>query len=172
MDKENYYTKDAYENNGRYQIHALNQEGLEAYLSKDSYNYHYLKTKYDPGFIKQIHDEVNQKFKSQNQTDKKIPEDEIVENDENKEVCEQKFNDNQNIKKEEKKVEKKNLKNKCNNNKAKQLKNNGKQCNNQKNQNNTLKKDIYHISSNNTPLTINTLKERGQLKDFQQPYHS
>ena len=45
MLNENHFTKDAYEDNGRFQIHPLSQEGFEAYLSKDSYNYHYLKSK-------------------------------------------------------------------------------------------------------------------------------
>ena len=63
MLNENYYTKNAYEDNGRFQIHQLNSEGLEAYLSKDSYNYHYLKSKYDPAFLKEIQDEYNSEKK-------------------------------------------------------------------------------------------------------------
>jgi len=67
MLNDNHFTKEAYENNGRFQIHPLSPEGLEAYLSKDSYNYHYLKSKYDPMLIKQIEQEVTEeKEKSQN----------------------------------------------------------------------------------------------------------
>ena len=60
MLQENHFTKDAYEDNGRFQIHPLNSEGLEAYLSKDSYNYHYLKSKYDPALLKQIEEELKE----------------------------------------------------------------------------------------------------------------
>ena len=70
MLNENHFTKDAYEDNGRFQIHPLSSEGLEAYLSKDSYNYHYLKSKYDPSLLKQIQDEINgekQKKQEENQ---------------------------------------------------------------------------------------------------------
>ena len=70
MLNENHFTKDAYEDNGRFQIHPLSQEGFEAYLSKDSYNYHYLKSKYDPALLKQIQDEINgekQKKQEKNQ---------------------------------------------------------------------------------------------------------
>ena len=57
MFNENHFTKEAYEDNGRFQIHPLSSEGLEAYLSKDSYNYHFLKSKYDPALLKQIQQE-------------------------------------------------------------------------------------------------------------------
>ena len=66
MLNEKHFTKEAYEDNGRFQIHPLSSEGLEAYLSKESYNYHYLKSKYDPILLKQIEDEVNEERFTEN----------------------------------------------------------------------------------------------------------
>ena len=51
---EKNFTEEPFEDNGRYKIHPLSSEGIENYLSKDSYNYHYLKSKYDPALFKRI----------------------------------------------------------------------------------------------------------------------
>ena len=66
MLNDNHYTKEAYEDNGRFQIHPLSAEGFEAYLSKDSYNYHFLKSKYDPALLKEVEDEMKAKREEQN----------------------------------------------------------------------------------------------------------
>lgn len=64
MEKDdNNYTKEAYESNGRYQIHPLSAEGYEAYLSKDSYNYHYLKNKWDPEILRQVQEDMEKEKK-------------------------------------------------------------------------------------------------------------
>ena len=55
---ENNFTKDPFEDNGRFKIHPLSSEGMEAYLSKDSYNYNYIKTKKNPELLKEIEDEI------------------------------------------------------------------------------------------------------------------
>ena len=59
---DNHFTKDPFEDNGRCLIHPLSTEGLEAYLSKDSYNYHYLNTKADPELMKQIKKEYEEEL--------------------------------------------------------------------------------------------------------------
>ena len=52
------FRTDAYENNGKFKIYPLSDEGYENYLSKDSYNYHYLKSKYDPQLLKEVEQEM------------------------------------------------------------------------------------------------------------------
>ena len=57
---ENNFTKDPFEDNGRFKIHPLSSEGMENYLSKDSYNYNYIKTKKNPELLKEIEKEINE----------------------------------------------------------------------------------------------------------------
>ena len=171
MLNENYYTKNAYEDNGRFQIHPLNSEGLEAYLSKDSYNYHYLKSKYDPALLKQIQDEINgekQKKQEKNQN--------VIQNEQEKieDIKEQKV---QNIEK-----------NKTGNKKPQMKKNNKIQKVNKglvhsqiKKQNEKIKSSnpkssttqkINNIGTSMNPVISNVTNDRGKLKDYQQPYHA
>ena len=171
MLNENHFTKDAYEDNGRFQIHPLSQEGFEAYLSKDSYNYHYLKSKYDPALLKQIQDEINgekQKKQEENQN--------VIQNEQEKieDIKEQKV---QNIEK-----------NKIGNKKPQMKKNNQIQKGNKglvhsqiKKQNEKIKstnpkssisQKINNIGTSMNPVISNVTNDRGKLKDYQQPYHA
>ena len=171
MLNENHFTKDAYEDNGRFQIHPLSQEGFEAYLSKDSYNYHYLKSKYDPALLKQIQEEINgekQKKQEENQN--------VIQNEQEKieDIKEQKV---QNIEK-----------NKTGNKKPQMKKNNQIQKGNKglvhsqiKKQNEKIKstnpkssitQKINNIGTSMNPVISNVTNDRGKLKDYQQPYHA
>ena len=171
MLNENYFTKDAYEDNGRFQIHPLSQEGFEAYLSKDSYNYHYLKSKYDPALLKQIQDEINgekQKKQEENQN--------VIQNEQEK-IEDKKEQKVQNIEK-----------NKTGNKKPQMKKNNQIQKGNKglvhsqiKKQNEKIKSSnpkssitqkINNIGTSMNPVISNVTNDRGKLKDYQQPYHA
>ena len=55
---DNHFTKEPYEDNGRCKIHPLSEEGKEAYLSKDSYNYNFIRTKKNPELLKEIQEEI------------------------------------------------------------------------------------------------------------------
>ena len=174
MLNDKHFTKDAYEDNGRFQIHPLSSEGLEAYLSKESYNYHYLKSKYDPILLKQIEDEVNEERQK-----KQIVNENVVEKEKEKieDIKEQKVENvvsNNNIKNKKPQVKKNNQPKKGN--KAlghKQL--------NQKNINNNIKSNVQpqsttqkinNIGKSMNPVIINVNNDRGKLEDFQQPYHA
>ena len=171
MLNENHFTKDAYEDNGRFQIHPLSQEGFEAYLSKDSYNYHYLKSKYDPALLKQIQDEINgekQKKQEKNQN--------VIQNEQEK-IEDKKEQKVQNIEK-----------NKTGNKKPQLKKNNQIQKGNKglvhsqiKKQNEKIKscnpkssitQKINNIGTSMNPVISNVTNDRGKLKDYQQPYHA
>ena len=171
MLNENHFTKDAYEDNGRFQIHPLSQEGFEAYLSKDSYNYHYLKSKYDPALLKQIQEEINgekQKKQEENQN--------VIQNEQEK-IEDKKEQKVQNIEK-----------NKTGNKKPQMKKNNQIQKGNKglvhsqiKKQNEKIKSSnpkssttqkINNIGTSMNPVISNVTNDRGKLKDYQQPYHA
>ena len=171
MLNENHFTKDAYEDNGRFQIHPLSQEGFEAYLSKDSYNYHYLKSKYDPALLKQIQEEINgekQKKQEENQN--------VIQNEQEK-IEDKKEQKVQNIEK-----------NKTGNKKPQLKKNNQIQKGNKglvhsqiKKQNEKIKSSnpkssitqkINNIGTSMKPVISNVTNDRGKLKDYQQPYHA
>ena len=171
MLNENHFTKDAYEDNGRFQIHPLSQEGFEAYLSKDSYNYHYLKSKYDPALLKQIQEEINgekQKKQEENQN--------VIQNEQEK-IEDKKEQKVQNIEK-----------NKTGNKKPQLKKNNQIQKGNKglvhsqiKKQNEKIKSSnpkssitqkINNIGTSMNPVISNVTNDRGKLKDYQQPYHA
>ena len=171
MLNENLFTKDAYEDNGRFQIHPLSQEGFEAYLSKDSYNYHYLKSKYDPALLKQIQEEINgekQKKQEENQN--------VIQNEQEK-IEDKKEQKVQNIEK-----------NKTGNKKPQMKKNNQIQKGNKglvhsqiKKQNEKIKstnpkssitQKINNIGTSMNPVISNVTNDRGKLKDYQQPYHA
>ena len=171
MLNENHFTKDAYEDNGRFQIHPLSQEGFEAYLSKDSYNYHYLKSKYDPALLKQIQEEINgekQKKQEENQN--------VIQNEQEK-IEDKKEQKVQNIEK-----------NKTGNKKPQLKKNNQIQKGNKglvhsqiKKQNEKIKSSnpkssitqkINNIGTSMNPVISNVTNDRGKLKNYQQPYHA
>ena len=173
MLQENHFTKDAYEDNGRFQIHPLNAEGLEAYLSKDSYNYHYLKSKYDPALLKQIEEELKEQRQIKNkQLNKNENENKIIENNQKiEDIKETKNNTNINVKKS---PDKKNNNvvgtNKANNNKMNKKGNNHNNHNNIKKKENINTNKIKNIGHATKPVISTVKNDRGRLKDFQQPY--
>ena len=173
MLQENHFTKDAYEDNGRFQIHPLNAEGLEAYLSKDSYNYHYLKSKYDPALLKQIEEELKEQRQIKNkQLNKNENENKIIENNQKiEDIKETKNNTNINAKKS---PDKKNNNvvgtNKANNNKINKKGNTHNNHNNIKKKENINTNKIKNIGHATKPVISTVKNDRGRLKDFQQPY--
>ena len=176
MLNEKHFTKEAYEDNGRFQIHPLSSEGLEAYFSKESYNYHYLKSKYDPILLKQIEDEVNEERQK-----KQIVNENVVEKEKEKieDIKEQKVENvvnNNNIKNKKPQIKKNNQPKKGN--KAlghKQLNQNNKNINNYIKSNvqpQSTTQKINNIGKSMNPVIINVNNDRGKLEDFQQPYHA
>ena len=175
MLNENHFTKDAYEDNGRFQIHPLNSEGLEAYLSKDSYNYHFLKSRYDPALLKQVEEEYkaekekklqlkNQnKINVQNQ-DKENPKIEDIKAQNNPPLNVNNNDKNINTKKPA------GIKESSGINKGK-VKGNNNIKKKDNNTNNNVNK-IKSIRNPTNPVISNVKNDRGRLKDFQQPYHS
>lgn len=173
MINDNHYTKEAYENNGRFQIHPLSPEGLEAYLSKDSIVHHYLKSKYDPMLMKQIQQEVNEE-KEKNQM---LNQNNIVDEQEKKEIEHQSQG-----------VTEKNVENNGGSIKNKKIQNQTKKGNNfqgnkQIKQGNdsiknnnmkpiTVSQKINSLGKSVTPVISNVNNDRGKLGEFQQPYHA
>ena len=170
MLNDKHFTKDAYEDNGRFQIHPLNSEGLEAYLSKESYNYHYLKSKYDPILLKQIEEEVNEE-KQKRQVNQNAIKDEKEKKEDIKEQKIEKVDNNKNIKNPQiKKNEQTKKENKTIGNKQLNQKNNNKNKSNVQKSSTTQK--INNIGKSMNPVIINVNNDRGKLEDFQQPYHA
>lgn len=169
MMNDNHYTKDAYENNGRFQIHPLSSEGLEAYLSKDSYNYHYLKSKYDPALLKEIQQEVlNEREKSKiseqnNMINEQEKKDEIEHKNEIKEKNVEKNSDIKN-KKIQNQIKK-------GNKQIKQVKQGSNDIKN-KQKTNSVSKKINNLGKSVTPVISNVKNDRGKLGDVQQPYNA
>ena len=175
MINDNHFTKEAYENNGRFQIHPLSPEGLEAYLSKDSVVHHYLKSKYDPILMKQIQQEVNEE-KEKNQM---LNQNNII-NEQDKNEMEQQ---NQEITEKNLEKNKGNIKNKKIQNQTKKGNNlkGYKQIKQEKdsiknsNSNvkpNTVSQKINSLGKSVTPVISNVKNDRGKLDEFQQPYHA
>ena len=170
MLNDKHFTKDAYEDNGRFQIHPLNSEGLEAYLSKESYNYHYLKSKYDPILLKQIEEEVNEE-KQKRQVNQNVIKDEKEKKEYIKEQKIEKVDNNKNIKNPQiKKNEQTKKENKTIGHKQLNQKNNNKNKSNVQKPSTTQK--INNIGKSMNPVIINVNNDRGKLEDFQQPYHA
>ena len=170
MLNDKHFTKDAYEDNGRFQIHPLNSEGLEAYLSKESYNYHYLKSKYDPILLKQIEEEVNEE-KQKRQVNQNVIKDEKEKKEDIKEQKIEKVDNNKDIKNPQiKKNEQTKKENKTIGNKQLNQKNNNKNKSNVQKPSTTQK--INNIGKSMNPVIINVNNDRGKLEDFQQPYHA
>ena len=157
MMNDNHYTKDAYENNGRFQIHPLSSEGLEAYLSKDSYNYHYLKSKYDPALLKEIQQEVlNEREKS------KISEQNNIINEQEKKAYPPILDINKDLKPQ-------NTINICK--QIKQVKQGSNDIKN-KQKTNSVSQKINNLGKSVTPVICNVKNDRGKLGDVQQPYNA
>ena len=64
--KDNAFTEKPIENNGRFGIYGMSAQGLEEYLSPDSYNYHYLSKFRDPKLMKEIEEEMRKERESKN----------------------------------------------------------------------------------------------------------
>ena len=175
MYNDNHFTKDAYEDNGRFQIHPLSSEGLEAYLSKDSYNYHYLKSKYDPEILKQIEEELKQEKELKNQLKKQNDNSEQNKNIENPKIEDVKVenikNNNVNQNAKNKKVPEKKNKN-IGVNKGKINKSTNNNMKKKENYGNFNMNKIGTVGRATNPVIINVKDDRGRLKDFQQPYHA
>ena len=172
MLNEKHFTKEAYEDNGRFQIHPLSSEGLEAYLSKESYNYHYLKSKYDPILLKQIEEEVNEE-KPKRQVNQNVIKDEKEKKEDIKEQKIEKVDNNKDIKNKNpqiKKNEQTKKENKTIGHKQLNQKNNNKNKSNVQKPSTTQK--INNIGKSMNPVIINVNNDRGKLEDFQQPYHA
>ena len=173
MLNDKHFTKDAYEDNGRFQIHPLNSEGLEAYLSKESYNYHYLKSKYDPILLKQIEEEVNEEKQKRQIVNQNVIKDEKEKKEDIKEQKIENVDNNKDIKNKNpqiKKNEQTKKENKTIGNKQLNQKNNNKNKSNVQKPSTTQK--INNIGKSMNPVIINVNNDRGKLEDFQQPYHA
>ena len=55
--KEKDFTKEPIENLGKFGIHPLNEDGKELYVSKDFYNYHFLRKK-DPELLREVEEKM------------------------------------------------------------------------------------------------------------------
>ena len=55
--KEKDFTKEPIENLGKFGVHPLNEDGKELYVSKDFYNYHFLRKK-DPELLKEVEEKM------------------------------------------------------------------------------------------------------------------
>jgi len=181
---DNNFTKDPFENNGRYKIHPLSPEGMEAYLSKNSYNYNYIKTKKNPELLKEIEEEIKKE---------KL----LKEKMENPKL--ENTNDNQNKKedlKEETKCTNNNKHLEIGCNKSKNKKGNVKKANINKNNNNSkgivnkecnkknekmkrkqspgakLANTIGKLGKVSGPVISNVNNDRGKLWEYPAPYHS
>ena len=177
MFNENHFTSNPYEDNGRFQIHPLSSAGLEAYLSKDSYNYHFLKSKYDPELLRQIQEEANSNQK-ENQNKIQI-EPEKIENKEKIEDIKEQSNlvGENKIKEKNKKIQNKKVNNKTSMQGNKQIKpkvNNLSYNNKIKNTNpkSSITQKINNIGKSVNPVICNVNNGRGKLSDFQQPFHA
>ena len=186
MLNDNHFTKEAYEDNGRCQIHPLNAEGFEAYLSKDSYNYHFLKNRYDPALLKEVEDEMKAKREQQQNQLRNQNQNQNINNIENKKIEEPKIEDIKaqnnlplNVKKgnsiQAKKSPPKNNNLNTGVKKGTANKANYKGNSNIKNKpnvgNNNIKK-MGNIKGGVNPVISNVHNDRGRLRDFQQPYHA
>ena len=183
MFNDNHYTKEAYEDNGRFQIHPLNAEGFEAYLSKDSYNYHFLKSRYDPALLKEVEEEMKAKREEQNKLrnknqninfdDNKIRENPKIEDMKSQNIQPLNSNKANNInakKSPPKNINmnigvKKDMANKVSNKGNNNIKNKPKVGNNNA-------KKVGNVKGGINPVISNVKNDRGRLRDFQQPYHA
>ena len=173
MINDNHYTKEAYENNGRFQIHPLSPEGLEAYLSKDSVVHHYLKSKYDPMLLKQIQQEVNEE-KEKNQM---LKQNNIInEHDKNKIEHQNEGVPEKILEKNKGGVKNKKIQKQTKQGKVlqehKQIKQGNDSIKNSNMKPNTVSQKINSLGKSVTPVISNVKNDRGKLGEFQQPYHA
>ena len=185
---DNYFTKEPYEDNGRCKIHPLSEEGKEAYLSKDSYNYNFIRTKKNPELLKEIQEEMKAesslKNKSESTSEEKANESESKKGELKKdEKCSQNNKSsgpNQGNKSKNKKGKKPlNQKNYMNNKTNEKI---SSKDTNKKNEIDSLKgkqppgsklaNTIKKMGKVSPPVIRNINNDRGKLKDFSQPFHA
>ena len=178
---EDNFTKETFEDNGRFQIHPLSEEGKEAYLSKNSYNYNYIKTKKNPELLKQIEEEIkaenelklkqlqNKNSEKEDSTqNKKEDSKETNSNSKNNESCKKADNKSKNKKGENCKKNIGSMKYK-NNNKEIQKKN-GKSKRKQS-PGEKLANTIERLGKVPGPIISNVNNDRGKLWEYPAPYH-
>ena len=185
-DNENHFTKEPFEDNGRCKIHPLSSEGMEAYLSKDSYNYNYIKTKKNPELLKEIEKEIKAEEALKQQSENKKNENDVQNKQEdlkedikcgqnNKTTGENKGNKSKNKKGKNKNMNK-NSNSNChlNKNRVMMSKEGNKKNNNQRKQSpgNKLASTIEKMGKVSGPVISNCDNDRGKLWEYPAPYHA
>ena len=179
---EKYFTKEPYEDNGRCKIHPLSSEGVEAYLSKDSYNYNYIKTKKNPELLNDIKEEIKkekelrEKMESKNLENPQKKEEDLKEepnSSNNKNTSGKTCDKSKNKKGNNSKTKKCNMLNKNN----KGVINKGyniKKENNKRKQSPgaRLANTIAKLGKVSGPVISNVNNDRGKLWEYPAPYHS
>ena len=175
-----------FEDNGRCKIHPLSSEGMEAYLSKDSYNYNYIKTKKNPELLKEIEKEIKAEEALKQQSENKKNENDVQNKQEdlkedikcgqnNKTTGGNKGNKSKN-KKEKNKNMNKNSNSNCylNKNRGMMSKEGNKKNNNQRKQSpgNKLASTIEKMGKVSGPVISNCDNDRGKLWEYPAPYHA
>ena len=182
---DNNFTKEPFEDNGRCKIHPLSPEGVEAYLSKDSYNYNFIKTKKNPELLKQIQEEIKAENAKKQQSENKAvvdnQKDEQINQANVKEDTKCKNNDSTGMttgNKSNPKGKKSNVSKKSNNNLNNKVENNkeGKKKNeNMKRKQSPgakLANTIEKMGKVSGPVISNVNNDRGKLWEYPAPYHA
>ena len=185
---EKNFTEEPFEDNGRYKIHPLSSEGIENYLSKDSYNYNYIKTKKNPELLKQIEEEIKaekalkEKLENQkNQKEENINQNKQEDLKEDKKCCQNNNTSNgkEGNKSKNKKVKKPNMNKNSNSHNYIDYK--GK-VNKEKKKNDNIKRkqspgaklanSIAKSGKISGPVISNVNNDRGKLWEYPAPYHA
>ena len=166
--KDNAFTEKPIENNGKFGIYGMSAQGLEEYLSPNSYNYHYLSKFRDPNLMKEIEEEMkkenlnnNNSNQNNNQYDyinKNIPyqQQQIYQEEKRINPINQNVNYSNNVKSQNKYLNKKPI------NQVKK--------NNMSNYNNKLINNQKKFSGNVMPKIANIKSEHGNLKNYPSPH--
>ena len=179
---DNHFTKEPFEDNGRCKIHPLSEEGIEAYLSKDSYNYNFIKTKKNPELLKEIEEEIKKEKAIKERENKKA---ENSNNAQNKEEdlkgetnCPNKNNTtgkacNKSKNKKGNNLNKKNnVNNKCNKGMIKKEFKKKDNMKREKSPGAKLANTIEKLGKVSGPIISNVNNDRGKLWEYPQPYHA
>ena len=182
-DNDNHFTKDPFENNGICKIHPLSREGIEAYLSKDSYNYNFIKTKKNPELLKEIEEEIKAEKAKKNQLENQKTENKKDEQNKQEDLKEDKNNaENEKTGNEKnQKGKKTNAKNKNSNSKNKNNKGVLNTKDNKKKNEGLKRKQSPGAKLANTiekmgkvsgPVISNVNNDRGKLWEYPDPFHA
>ena len=189
--KDNAFTEKPIENNGKFGIYGMSAQGLEEYLSPNSYNYHYLSKFRDPNLMKEIEEEMKKEREEKNE--KKVNFEEINQQNNINNVNLNNNNSNQNnnqydyinknipyqqqqIYQEEKRINPINQNVNYSNNVKSQNKYLNKKPinqvkkNNMSNYNNKLINNQKKFSGNVMPKIANIKSEHGNLKNYPSPH--